>query len=146
MIDRLLEQHIRGAVEKMPVVAVTGPRQSGKSTLVQHCFPGHTYLNLEDIEQRKFAVSDPKGFLQNLTGPAIIDEVQYTPNLLSYIQVITDREKQPGQFIISGSQNLLLVAGMAQSLAGRLFSTCFRFHWLKFKTRHSPGQLTKSTS
>lgn len=104
----------------MPVIAVTGPRQSGKSTLIQHCFPNHAYLNLEDIEQRKFALSDPKGFLQNLAGAAIIDEVQYAPDLLSYIQVITDRQRQAGQFILSGSQNLLLRGSMAQSLAGRV--------------------------
>lgn len=104
----------------MPVVAVTGPRQSGKSTLVQSCFPSHTYRNLEDVEQRRFALTDPKGFLQNLGENAIIDEVQYAPDLLSYIQVITDRENRPGQFVISGSQNLLLMQSVSQSLAGRV--------------------------
>ena len=120
MINRLLSSYIIESAEKMSIVAVTGPRQSGKSTLIQQCFPNHTYLNLEDIEQRKFALSDPKGFLQNLGTHAIIDEVQYAPDLLSYIQVITDREKIPGQFIISGSQNLLLMDSIAQSLAGRV--------------------------
>ena len=120
MITRLLGSKISQSAEKMPVIAVTGPRQSGKSTLIQQVFPAHTYLNLEDIELRKFALSDPKGFLQNIGKKAIIDEVQYAPELLSYIQVITDREKIAGQFIISGSQNLLLMQNIAQSLAGRV--------------------------
>jgi predicted AAA+ superfamily ATPase len=120
MIQRILSQHIREAAEKMPIIAVTGPRQSGKSTLVQQVFLNHIYINLEDIEHRKFAQNDPKGFLQNINGKAIIDEVQYAPDLLSYIQVIVDREKIPGQFVISGSQNLLLMETVSQSLAGRV--------------------------
>ena len=120
MIIRLLGSKISAVAEKMPIIAVTGPRQSGKSTLIQQLFPNHTYLNLEDIELRKFALSDPKGFLLNAGQKAIIDEVQYAPELLSYIQVITDREKIAGQFIISGSQNLLLMQSIAQSLAGRV--------------------------
>jgi len=120
MIQRVLGSLIVRAAEKMPVIAVTGPRQSGKSTLVQEIFPGHVYSNLEDIEQRRFARDDPKGFLLNLGNKAIIDEVQYVPDLLSYIQVTVDQAKIPGQFIISGSQNLLLMESVAQSLAGRV--------------------------
>lgn len=120
MITRHLASKITQSAEKMPIIAVTGPRQSGKSTLIQALFPDHSYNNLEDIELRKFAVSDPKGFLLNVGQYAIIDEVQYAPELLSYIQVITDREKRAGQFIISGSQNLLLMDSIAQSLAGRV--------------------------
>lgn len=120
MIQRVLGSLIVRSAEKMPVIAVTGPRQSGKSTLVQQIFPEHTYYNLEEIEQRRFAQDDPKGFLQNIAGKAIIDEVQYVPDLLSYIQVIVDKAKIPGQFIISGSQNLLLMESVAQSLAGRV--------------------------
>lgn len=104
----------------MPVVAVTGPRQSGKSTLIRHLFPDHAYRNLEDIEQRQFALSDPKGFLENAGPNTVIDEIQHAPDLLSYIQVIADREDAPGKFIISGSQNLLLMQGISQSLAGRV--------------------------
>ncbi len=120
MIPRLLNQHVRAAAEKMPVVAITGPRQSGKSTLVQQVFPDHAYVNLEDIEHRRFALDDPKGFLRNLGAQATIDEVQYAPDLLSYIQVIVDREKKAGQYIISSSQNLLLMESVSQSLAGRI--------------------------
>jgi len=104
----------------MPVVAVTGPRQSGKSTLIQQVFPEHPYVNLEDLEQRRFAKEDPKGFLLHLGKRAVIDEVQYAPDLLSYIQVTVDREKTAGQYVISGSQNLLLMESVAQSLAGRV--------------------------
>ncbi|MBI5915899.1 MAG: ATP-binding protein [Bacteroidetes bacterium] len=120
MIPRLLGQQILAAAQKMPVVAVTGPRQSGKSTLVQQIFPEYSYANLEDIEQRKFAKDDPKGFLLNLGEKAIIDEVQHSPDLLSYIQVTVDRQKMAGQFVISGSQNLLLMESVSQSLAGRV--------------------------
>lgn len=104
----------------MPVVAVTGPRQSGKSTLVQQVFPEHTYVNLEDLEKRRFAQDDPKGFLKSAGERVILDEVQYVPDLLSYIQVAADQEKRAGQFILSGSQNLLLMESIAQSLAGRV--------------------------
>ncbi len=120
MVSRLLASQIEEAAQKMPVVAVTGPRQSGKSTLIQQLFPAYQYINLEDLEQRTFARTDPKGFLLNAGSRAILDEVQYAPDLLSYIQVITDREKIPGQFVISGSQNLLLMESIAQSLAGRV--------------------------
>ena len=120
MITRELGLKISEIAKKMPVIAVTGPRQSGKSILIQQLFPNHSYQNLEDIELRKFALSDPKGFLFNAGQKVIIDEVQYAPELLSYIQVITDREKIAGQFVISGSQNLLLMGGIAQSLAGRV--------------------------
>ena len=97
----------------MPVIAVTGPRQSGKSTLVQKVFPNYSYVNLEDIEQRDFAKEDPKGFLLNLGEYAIIDEVQNVPDLLSYIQVAVDKEKRAGQFVISGSQNLQLMESVS---------------------------------
>jgi predicted AAA+ superfamily ATPase len=120
MIIRKLDPKISLSAKKVPVIAVIGPRQSGKSTLIQQLFSSHTYQNLEDIELRKFALSDPKGFLHNAGTKAIIDEVQYAPELLSYIQVITDREKIAGQYVISGSQNLLLMDSIAQSLAGRV--------------------------
>jgi len=86
MINRLLGIHVLQSAAKMPVVSVIGPRQSGKSTLVQHLFPDHKYRNLEDIELRNFALSDSKGFLENAGTKAIIDEIQYAPELMSYIQ------------------------------------------------------------
>lgn len=120
MINRILGAKIKESAKKLPVIVVTGPRQSGKSTLIQELFPNHSYQNLEDPEIRQFANSDPKGFLQSSGSFIILDEIQYVPHLLSYVQVITDREKIPGQFILSGSQNLLLMEGVSQSLAGRI--------------------------
>jgi hypothetical protein len=120
MITRILGQKISEIAQKMPVVAVTGPRQSGKSTLVRQIFPNHSYVNLEEVDHRKFAINDPRGFLQKLGEQAIIDEIQLAPDLLSYIQVIVDEARIPGQFIISGSQNLLLMESVSQSLAGRV--------------------------
>lgn len=120
MIDRILGKKILQSATQMPIIAVTGPRQSGKSTLIRYLFPDYMYLNLEDIQLRTFALEDPKGFLFNAGKMAIIDEIQYVPDLPSYLQVITDREKIPAQFIISGSQNLLLMEGISQSLAGRV--------------------------
>ena len=120
MIHRLLGKHILASAQKMPVVAVTGPRQSGKSTLVQALFDDYSYTSLEDLEIRNFAEEDPKGFLAGLGRKAIIDEVQQVPKLLSYIQVEVDKNKQAGQFIISGSQNFLLMQSVSQSLAGRV--------------------------
>ena len=120
MIKRLLGSKILEAAKKMPVIAVTGPRQSGKSTLVKEIFPDYKYVNLEDIEMRKFARDDPKGFLKNLGNRVIIDEVQNVPDLFSYIQVLVDEEKTTGRFILSGSQNLQLMESISQSLAGRV--------------------------
>lgn len=92
MINRRLGDKIKESAKKLPVIVVTGPRQSGKSTLIQALFPDYTYQNLEDPEIRHFANSDPKGFLQNSGSFMILDEVQNAPHLLSYIQVITDRK------------------------------------------------------
>lgn len=120
MIDRIISEKMVASAQKMPVIAVTGPRQSGKSTLIKQLFSNYHYVNLEDIEQRQFARQDPKGFLLKLGDNSIVDEVQYAPDLLSYIQLEVDRNQRAGQFIISGSQNLLLMESVSQSLAGRV--------------------------
>jgi len=120
MLNRKLGIKINESASKMPIIAITGPRQSGKSTLIQALFPDHHYLNLEDPELRQFALTDPKGFLHTQKGSLILDEVQYVPHLFSYIQVISDKEKIPGQFILSGSQNFQLMESISQSLAGRV--------------------------
>lgn len=108
--------------KKFPVVAVLGPRQSGKTTLVTHFFKKHVYLSLEDPELRELAQSDPKGFLEmheNAHG-IILDEFQYVPQILSYIQLDVDQRKQPGYFVLTGSQNFLVNEKITQSLAGRI--------------------------
>lgn len=107
---------------KFPVIAFLGPRQSGKTTLVTNAFPKHTYISFEDPELRAYAEADPKRFLndyQNNHG-IILDEFQYVPKILSYIQLIVDQQQKPGYFILTGSQNFLMNQQVSQSLAGRV--------------------------
>jgi len=108
---------------KMPVISVTGPRQSGKTTLCKQCFPKYDYVNLESPDTLEDAKSDPVAFLKRPKHGLIIDEAQLYPEIFSYIQAISDESGKPGQFIISGSQNFLLSAKISQSLAGRIFIT-----------------------
>lgn len=120
MIKRKLQKQLKYYSNKMPVISVTGPRQSGKSTLTKNTFPEYSYVNLEDIELRTFAISDPKGFLEMYPYPLIIDEAQYAPVLFSYIQVIADEDDKNGMYILTGSQDFLLSKSISQSLAGRV--------------------------
>jgi predicted AAA+ superfamily ATPase len=120
MIKRKISQPIKRAINEYPVILLTGPRQSGKTTLVKFLFPELPYANLEDLETREYALNDPKGFLNQYQTGMIIDEVQRVPELLSQIQVIVDKRKIPGQFILTGSQNMLLLEQASQSLAGRV--------------------------
>ncbi|WP_225431660.1 ATP-binding protein [Bifidobacterium platyrrhinorum] len=103
-----------------PAVTLTGPRQSGKSTLVQEAFPDYRYLSLEDEDLRETALDDPRAFLDRYDSHVILDEVQRTPALFSYLQGAIDRRNEPGQYILSGSQNFLLMQRISQSLAGRV--------------------------
>jgi predicted AAA+ superfamily ATPase len=107
--------------QSFPVICITGPRQSGKTTLIQQIFPDKPYFNLEDPSQREQLQADPKGIIASLgkTG-AVFDEVHHFPDLLSYLQVETDRQQIKGQFIISSSYNLALMEAVTQSLAGRV--------------------------
>jgi len=111
----VLERHAR----HFPVVTVTGPRQSGKTTLCRATFPGHDYVSLEAPDLRAWAVEDPRGFLEDHPPPVILDEVQRAPDLLSYLQTAVDERPEPGGYILTGSVNLALVAAVSQSLAGR---------------------------
>lgn len=121
-IKREITDHLRKFSDFFPVVAVLGPRQSGKTTLVQHVFNTYHYINLENLDIRQAALTDPRGFLEKLLEypGIIIDEFQNAPDLLSYLQVIVDREKRPGFFILTGSQNFLMNQAIGQSLAGRV--------------------------
>lgn len=105
--------------DQYPVVTVTGPRQSGKTTLCRSAFPTKAYVNLEQPNVRAFAESDPVGFLNQYPTGAVIDEVQRVPELLSYIQVQVDQSETAGQFILTGSHQFDLMAAISQSLAGR---------------------------
>ena len=109
--------------KKMPIISITGPRQSGKTTLAKVCFPDYDYYNLENPSILERAKMDPQSFLTRHLKGIIIDEVQLFPELFSYIQVISDENKKDGEFILTGSQNFLLLQKIAQSLAGRVYIT-----------------------
>ena len=117
-INRELGKTLLDAANYFPVLCVTGPRQSGKSTLVTHLFPEYKQVSLEDIDVRAAAMDDPRGFLNQTSGGMIIDEVQRVPELLSYIQGIVDNDSER-RFILSGSSNFALLRSVSQSLAGR---------------------------
>lgn len=103
-----------------PILAITGPRQAGKTTLAQTTFPDKRYLSLEDPDQRAFAEEDPRAFLARLPQGAILDEAQRCPALFSYLQTRVDAEKKMGQFVLTGSQQFGLLSNITQSLAGRV--------------------------
>lgn len=119
MINRTLKDKLTTLADKFPVITLTGPRQSGKSTLLKHTFPQYHYVSLEDIDMREFAINDPRGFLNTYPRQTIIDEVQRVPSLLSYIQTHVDSLDETGVYMLAGSQNLLLSDAVGQSLAGR---------------------------
>ena len=119
MYKRIMQKILLYACEKFPVITLTGPRQSGKTTLVKTTFPEKKYVSMEDMEDRDFAQNDPKGFLKTYENGAIIDEIQYVPNLFSYIQTHVDSTQKMGEFILTGSQQFLLIEKITQSLAGR---------------------------
>lgn len=120
MIQREAQYKLAQLGDTFKAIAVIGPRQSGKTTLVKVTFPEKPYLSLENPDTRNFALEDPRGFLQNLPNGAILDEVQRTPLLFSYLQEILDNSNQKGLFILTGSNNFLLQESISQSLAGRV--------------------------
>jgi len=116
---RLLADKIQELATKYPVVTLTGPRQSGKTTLCRACFPEKAYVNLEAPDTREFAMSDPRGFLNRFPEGAIIDEIQRVPQLVSYIQVVVDEIPSNGRYVLTGSEQFQVGATISQSLAGR---------------------------
>lgn len=120
MIERTLGAELKMRAGWFPVVSLTGPRQSGKSTLVRAAFPDYDYVNLEDPQLRRAANEDPVGFVRNRPEHLIIDEAQYAPEVFSMIQVVSDERGSAGQYVLSGSQNFLLSSRISQSLAGRV--------------------------
>ena len=121
-LQRTIEPFIGRAAAEFPVVMLTGPRQSGKTTLLQHLFSKtQRYLSMELPDVQAAAIDDPRGFLELYPPPAIFDEIQYAPGLLPYIKERVDAARQRmGQFILTGSQNILLAQGVSESLAGRV--------------------------
>lgn len=118
-IPRLSESYLKAMVKQYPVITITGPRQSGKTTLVKQVFPQKPYLNLEKPSVREFAIEDPEGFLNQHPHGAILDEIQRTPQLLSYIQAIVDEKDSKGLYILTGSHQFGLRDAINQSLVGR---------------------------
>lgn len=135
MIARALTDIIRSTAATMPVISITGPRQSGKTTLSQLAFPDYEYVNLENLPTRQFAKDNPIGFLNRTGKGLIIDEAQYAPDLFSYIQVHVDKTRRNGEIILTGSQNFLFMENISQSLAGRVAV----FHLLPFSLSELQG-------
>jgi hypothetical protein len=118
-VKRQVQTEVVRLFSEYPVVTITGPRQSGKSTMCKELFPELPYISLEDIDNRTFAAEDPRGFLKRCGKQAVIDEVQRVPELLSYIQTRVDESGINGQFILTGSRQFELMEAVTQSLAGR---------------------------
>jgi predicted AAA+ superfamily ATPase len=120
MIAREAAPALTKVAKGYPVVAITGPRQSGKTTLSRMVFAQKPYATLEDPDRLQFALTDPRGFLQQFPDGAVLDEIQRAPQLFSYIQGIVDERRKPGVFIVTGSQQFGLLAEVSQTLAGRV--------------------------
>ncbi|TLU81620.1 MAG: ATP-binding protein [Chlorobium sp.] len=123
MIYRKLTATLQRLARTFPVIAITGPRQSGKTTLAKAVFADKPYITLEDPAERAFALEDAKGFLHRFRDGALFDEAQRWPDLFSFLQGMVDDDPIPGKFILTGSQQFGLLAGVSQSLAGRVGMT-----------------------
>lgn len=144
LISRLLADVIVDRTTKFPIVSLTGPRQSGKTTLLRYLLPDYHYVSLENPATRQFATEDPTGFLATYDQRVIFDEVQRVPDLFSYLQTVVDETRQMGQYILSGSQNFLLLQALTQTLAGRV--AVLRLLPLSYAERQEAGLLTDSVS
>ncbi len=122
MIKRTLEASIRKYSKEYPIVAIVGPRQSGKTTLVRHMFADHKYLSMENLDIRHMAEDDPRGFLDDYGKNLILDEIQRVPSLFSYLQERVDLDDSPCCYVLTGSQQFLLMEKITQSLAGRIIT------------------------
>lgn len=120
LINRESEKTLKELSKGFPVIAVTGPRQSGKTTLVKKTFPKKQYISFDDLDKLELAKLDPKGFLLSYPAGLIIDEAQKCPEIFSYIQPIVDQNKKMGMFVLTGSQQFGLMSKITQSLAGRV--------------------------
>lgn len=120
MIQREMQKKAVYLASKYPLLLITGPRQSGKTTLAKMTFPDYKYVSLADIDMRIFAQNDPRGFIATYPCNTIIDEVQNVPSLLSYLQTHTDAKNASGMYVLTGSQNMMLMDAVDQTLAGRV--------------------------
>jgi predicted AAA+ superfamily ATPase len=142
MIQRTIEPVLIKLAGQYPVVTITGPRQSGKTTLCRKVFPEYGYVNLEAPDIRSFAIDDPRGFLASHSNKVILDEIQRAPQLLSYIQAIIDNKRQAGQFILTGSQQFEVMNTISQSLAGRTaLLKLLPLSLAELRTAYQPGSI-----
>lgn len=119
MLRRDAEEIIRSMLAGFPIVTITGPRQSGKTTLAKNIFAAKAYVSLEDPDMRRMAQEDPRAFLERFPDGAVLDEVQRCPEIFSYLQTKVDADGRMGLFILTGSQQFGLISSITQSLAGR---------------------------
>src|SRR5690606_20929677 len=140
MLPRRLAPTLKRLAASFPIVAVTGPRQSGKTTLARALFADKAYVSLEDPQERAFAEEDPRGFLARFETGAVFDEAQRWPDLFSYLQGMVDTDRAPGRFVLTGSQQFGLLSGVTQSLAGRVGMT----RLLPLSLQELPGVTTDS--
>src|SRR5260221_12177714 len=120
-LERTLQTTLQRNLKTFPAALVTGPRQSGKTTLLKHTFgKTHRFVSMENPDIRERASNDPLAFFRENPAPIILDEIQYVPKLLNYIKTFVDEKRRPGQWLMTGSQGFSLMEGVSQSLAGRI--------------------------
>ena len=141
-IPRQVSHHIRELARYFPVLSLTGPRQAGKTTLLRQLFTDYRYVSFEDVNFRDQFTSDPNGFLDLYDENVIFDEAQRVPDLFSYLQTRVDENRSPARFVLSGSQNFLLLRNITQSLAGRV--GIVRLFPFDFKELKAVGLLAKT--
>lgn len=120
-IKRAAETRLLKYLKQFPVIVISGPRQAGKTTMLEHFLSKtHEFVSLDDLDNQALALNDPKMFMSNIKTPCVIDEIQYAPKLLSLIKLSVDQNRKPGRFVLTGSQQFLLMKGLSETLAGRV--------------------------
>jgi hypothetical protein len=141
-LNRALINHLEKAAKYYPIISLAGPRQAGKSTLLKMAFAGFKYISMEDPDTLSAARLDPRGFFEMYNDGVIIDEAQKMPELFSYLQGIVDKDRTPGKYILSGSQNYLMHRHISQSLAGRVdLSTLYPLDFEELKPLRKSEEL-----
>ena len=146
-IPRSIEPRLKKALAQFPSCVITGPRQSGKSTLLKHFIPQYTYVTFDNPLMRKLAKEDPELFLNTNPEPLILDEIQYAPELLSYLKLKIDQKRDlPGRFVLTGSQTFNLMKGVTESLAGRIaVFNLYPLSWHEIKKEPNPSEMALQT-